>query len=377
MSNSFNNQYKIAVDLGTTTIELAIIDNLGTLIATDYFLNPQKLYGKDVINRINSAIRDRMFIKIMKDMIKKSLKLSIMTILSDKEISVDSISAICICGNTTMISILLEYDLEELGTYPFNHRLKSSVILNSRELFYNDFPINCNVLLSGCASAFIGGDVLAGLIALKGMHEFHTNKPYIFLDLGTNGEMVLYDGKTYFTTSCACGPAFESSVRCSNSYGSNLIDAITMGIKSGKISKDGILHDSYIENGVNILGINVSADLLRDIMVAKSAIRTGIDILLDESDISPDNICNVFIAGGFGFHINIDNSIYIGLIPSCFKNKIHILGNTSLKGAIELLNYPFKIKQINQFAKENFRLIQMANLPDYQDKLIKNMHFKE
>ena len=377
MNNTFQEAYKIAVDLGTTTIELAIIDGEGNIVSTDYFLNPQKLYGKDVINRINSANRDKAFIKIMKDMFIKSFKLSIMTILSDKVISYEAIKTICICGNTTMISILLEYDLEELGFYPYNHRLKRSIIIDSKEIFTEAFPINCQVVLSGCASAFIGGDVLSGLLAINNLYDLSYYKSYMFLDLGTNGEMILYYNNKYYTASCACGPAFESSTRYTNTYGSNLIDSIALGIKTGKISKDGILDDCFIENGIDIHGIHITSDILRDILLAKSAIRTGIDILLHEAGILSKDIEQIYIAGGFGFHLNIDNSIFIGLLPEAFKEKIKIIGNASLKGAIELLKTPNKIEFINNFNKGDVTLIQMANLPDYQQHLLENMNFKQ
>lgn len=371
------NHYKIAVDLGTTTIELAIIDNDGELVATDYFLNPQKLYGKDVINRINSATRDRVFLKIMKDMFVRSFGLSVMNLLADKEINVDLISSICICGNTTMISILLGYDLEELGVYPFNHRLKSSIVMASKELFYEDFPIDCQVLLSGCASAFIGGDVLAGLIAIDKKYCLSKHKSYLFLDLGTNGEMILYNNNQYYTASCACGPAFEASSRSSNVFGSNLIDSIAMGIKTGNISEAGILRDALIDNGLDILGIHITPDILRDILLAKAAVRTGVDIMLNQAGITAEEIESIYISGGFGFRINIDNAIFIGLLPKAFKQKINILGNTSLKGAIELLKVPSKISFVNDFNKGDVRLIQMANLPNYQEQLLDNMYFKQ
>ncbi len=370
------NHYKIAVDLGTTTIELALIDSEGTIIASDYFLNPQKLYGKDVINRIYSATRDKLFIKIMKDMFIKAFKLSVMTILADKDVSLDAIETICICGNTTMISILLEYDIEELGFYPFSHRLKESVTIESKELFYQNFPISCQVVMSGCAFAFIGGDVLAGLIAIDSYDNLNDFKSYLFLDLGTNGEMILYNHNKYYAASCACGPAFEASCRYTNTYGSSLIDSIALGIKSGKISIEGILQEAFIENGIDIQGIHITADILRDILLAKAAIRTGIDVLFKEAGIQPENIERVYIAGGLGFHLNLENAIFLGLIPVDFRDKIKVMGNTSLQGAIELLNNPSKISFINDFSKGNVKLIQMANLPDYQNKLINNMYFK-
>lgn len=376
MQDNYSKEYKIAVDLGTTTIELAIIDKQGSIIATDYFKNPQSLYGRDVITRINTATRDKKFVKVMKDLVLNSMKESIINLLSSKSIGPEQISDISICGNTTMNSILLEYDLEELGVYPFNHRLEGSVIMSSKEVFYEDFPFECQVILSGCLSTFIGGDVLAGLLEVEAKNELSDKDSYLFLDLGTNGEMVLAYNNTYYTTSCACGPAFEASSRCTNIYGSTLIYAISLGIKTGKLSKEGILEERYLSSGIDIMGVPITADILRDILLAKAAIRTGIDILLSEAGVDIDQLSHIYIAGGFGFYLNIDNAAYIGLIPKEFVGKVEVLGNTSLKGAIKILLDNSNLKLMDSFKSKAVKLIQMANIPDYQDRLINNMYFK-
>lgn len=370
------NEIKIAVDLGTTSVEVTIINCNGDIIDSCYFKNPQSLYGRDVITRINTAIRDKSFINIMKDLLIVSLKENISRLISANNLNISSVNKMCINGNTTMISILLQYDLEELGSYPFNHKLNKSVIIDSDVLFKNDFSLKCPVILSGCSSAFIGGDVLAGLYYIEEEYVVEESDTYLFLDLGTNGEMVLYKEGEYYSTSCACGPAFEASSRCKNVYGSTLIDAITMGIKAGKISKDGILEDIFLKSGLDIMGVHISADILREILLAKAAIKTGIELLIRESNTEISDISNVYIAGGFGFYLNIENAAYIGLIPDCFTNKVKIVGNTSLKGAINILISNETSNPIDYYIDKNFKLIQMSNLPDYQDLLINNMNFK-
>ncbi len=374
------NKFNIAIDIGTTSVEIAIIDSNGSIIDTCYFNNPQSLYGRDVITRINTAIRDKSFISIMKDLLIVSLKEHIYALLNKTKINPLSISGICICGNTTMISILMEYDFEELGSYPFNHMLDKSIYINSMKIFDPSFSINCPVILSGCTSAFIGGDVLSGLYFIEEEYDIKDNDTYIFLDLGTNGEMVLHNQGEYYSTSCACGPAFEASNRCMNIYGSTIIDAISMGIKSGKINKDGILNDNHIHSGLDMMGVHISADLLREILLAKAAIKTGIEILMYESNVDISHTNQVYIAGGFGFHLNIDNAIYIGLIPNIFKDKVTIVGNTSIKGAIKILSNcsmdnPID-NPIDYYIDKDIKLIQMANLPDYQERLLNNMNFR-
>lgn len=370
------NEIKIAVDLGTTSVEVAIINYQGDIIDSCNFKNPQSLYGKDVITRINTAIRDKSFIKIMKDLLVASLEDNIRKLISANKLNITSVSKICISGNTTMISILLQYDLEELGAYPFKHKLDKTIIINSKDLFDDDFSLECPVILSGCSTAFIGGDVLAGLYYIEEEYDVKESDTYLFLDLGTNGEMVLYKEGEYYSASCACGPAFEASSRCENVYGSTLIDAITMGIKAGKISKDGILEDIFLKSGLDIMGVHISADILREILLAKAAIKTGIELLIRESNTEISDISRVYIAGGFGFYLNIDNAAYIGLIPDYLKAIVKIVGNTCLKGTTKYLSSSCTTNPIDYYIEKNIKLIQMANYPDYQDLLINNMNFK-
>lgn len=376
MDENSINELKIAIDLGTTSVELAIINEIGDIIDTCYFKNPQSLYGRDVITRINTAIRNKSFIKTMKDLLIASLKDHIKELISNNNLNISEVNNVCICGNTTMISILLQYDLDELGFYPFNHKLDKSVIIDSEELFDIDFTLKCPVMLSGCSSAFIGGDVLAGLFYVEREYDIKENDTYLFLDLGTNGEMVLYNKGKYYSTSCACGPAFEASSRCENVYGSTLIYAIAMGIKAGKISKEGILDETFLQSGLDIMGVHISSDLLREILLAKAAIRTGIEILIKESNTDINDISGVYIAGGFGFYLNIDNATKIGLVPDYLIDKVKIVGNTSLKGAIKLLQSTEIIYSIDYYIDKNINLIQMSNLPDYQELLINNMYFR-
>ncbi len=370
------NELKIAIDLGTTSIEVAIINISGDVIDTCYFKNPQSLYGKDVITRINTAIRDKSFVKTMKDLLIVSLKENIEKLTATNSLDLLSVNKICISGNTTMISILLQYDIEELGYYPFNHKLDKSVIVDSKDLFNNTLPISCPVILTGCFSAFIGGDVLSGLYYVENEYAINENDTYLFLDLGTNGEMVLFNKGEYYSTSCACGPAFEASNRCVNVYGSTLIDAIAMGIKAGKISTAGILEDTFLQSGLDLMGVHISADVLREILLAKAAIKAGIEILIKKANIDVSEINQVFVAGGFGFYLNIDNATYIGLIPEYLKDIIIIVGNTSLKGAIKLLIDYENTNPIDYYIDKDMNLIQMANLPDYQELLINNMYYK-
>lgn len=368
---------RLAVDLGTTTIDMCLVDELGQIISQRNIKNRQSLYGSDVINRILTTVRDAKYIQIMKEIVVEDIVSNLMSMLYDSGFSDEAIKYVVICGNTTMISILLEYDMSTMGQSPFETKLKQSVCAEFKDIFGEKLNINCPVILSGCVSAFIGGDIISGMLYLsKEYNSFGVNDNSLLIDLGTNGEMVFNNHGKLLATSAACGPAFEGSLKKKGIYGSTLIDAISLGIKSGNISREGILSDKYIDNGINISNILIDSELLRDIMSAKAAIRTGIDFLIRESKIDYHEIDNVYVAGGFGKYLNINNAIDIGLLPSCLSDKIKVVGNTSLFGAIMLLRDNTLINEFDTYTKDKVLVLQLANEAGYQNCIIDNMCFK-
>ncbi len=371
------NDIKIAIDLGTTTIDMRLLNDSCEVIDSKSIKNRQALYGRDVVNRILTSIRDKKYIGIMKDMVLDDISDSIVSMLETHGISKNNVGMTCICGNTTMISILMEYDLEAMGYAPFKTMLDSAISMDFKVLFKERLDINCPLILSGCVSAFIGGDIIAGLMYIKNKYKaFGSDDISLFIDLGTNGEMVINNKGNLIATSTSCGPAFENSVRKQGIYGASLIDAIVLGIKTNKISNEGILADEHIINGINISGVYIDADILREILTAKAAIRTGIDYLFKECDIAYEDIDNVFIAGGFGQYLNIDNSVYIGMFPNILSDKITVCGNTSLKGASLIACDMTFIDEMNSYTEDNISVIQLADKSNYQEDLINNMCFK-
>ncbi len=368
---------KLAIDLGTTTIDMCLIDASENIISQRSIKNRQSLYGGDVINRILTTVRDSKYIKIMKDMVLDDMAENINSMLTLTGIDSRAVTGSLICGNATMISILLEYNLKSMGEYPFETNLKGACSMDFSELFSHRTNIKCPLILSGCVSAFIGGDIISGIIYLKDkFNAFGFNDNSLFIDLGTNGEMVINAKGKLYATSASCGPAFESAIKKQNAYGTSLIDAIALGVKSKNISINGILTDEYLVKGINISGININSSILEDILSAKAAIRTGIDYLLEEANINYENLDNVFIAGGFGQYLSIENAVYIGMLPEGNYNNTRIVGNTSLMGACRLLVHDAPINKMNGYTNENIKVLQLAKRKDYQDRLINNMFLK-
>lgn len=381
MKGISDRRYAYAVDLGSTTIDTAIVEiETEKRLTERSFKNRQSLYGSDVINRILAASRDKKKLASMKAMVSDDLRENASEMLKALSLKQDDIKKICICGNATMISILLEYDIESMGHAPFDTRLHESVQCASDLLFADDFFCGAQLFLTGTASAFIGGDVLAGMAYIEKRVIAPDNKikNWMLLDLGTNGEMVLCSAGKYFATSASCGPAFEGSLRRQHVYGSGALSAIALGVKTKNILKNGALKPPFDEKGITISNVRLNSDIIRDIILAKAAIRTGIDFLLDEVGMDADRLDAVFLAGGFGFYLDLDAAYYLGLLPKTFDDKVIVIGNSSLAGACCICKDTCFLGLIDDYIVNNkIKVLQLADKKNYQEALMENTYAAE
>ena len=381
MKGISDRRYAYAVDLGSTTIDTAIVEiETEKRLTERSFKNRQSLYGSDVINRILAASRDKKKLASMKAMVSDDLRENASEMLKALSLKQDDIKKICICGNATMISILLEYDIESMGHAPFDTRLHESVQCASDLFFADDFFCGAQLFLTGTASAFIGGDVLAGMAYIEKRLIAPDNKikNWMLLDLGTNGEMVLCSAGKYFATSASCGPAFEGSLRRQHVYGSGALSAIALGVKTKNILKNGALKPPFDEKGITISNVRLNSDIIRDIILAKAAIRTGIDFLLDEAGMDADRLDAVFLAGGFGFYLDLDAAYYLGLLPKTFDDKVIVIGNSSLAGACCICKDTCFLGLIDDYIVNNkIKVLQLADKKNYQEALMENTYAAE
>lgn len=381
MKGISDRRYAYAVDLGSTTIDTAIVEiETEKRLTERSFKNRQSLYGSDVINRILAASRDKKKLASMKAMVSDDLRENASEMLKALSLKQDDIKKICICGNATMISILLEYDIESMGHAPFDTRLHESVQCASDLFFADDFFCGAQLFLTGTASAFIGGDVLAGMAYIEKRVIAPDNKikNWMLLDLGTNGEMVLCSAGKYFATSASCGPAFEGSLRRQHVYGSGALSAIALGVKTKNILKNGALKPPFDEKGITISNVRLNSDIIRDIILAKAAIRTGIDFLLDEAGMDADRLDAVFLAGGFGFYLDLDAAYYLGLLPKTFDDKVIVIGNSSLAGACCICKDTCFLGLIDDYIVNNkIKVLQLADKKNYQEALMENTYAAE
>ncbi len=358
--------YGIAIDIGTTSIVIVLVDiKTGVVLDTIKDFNPQRTYGADVISRINYDSEHR---GVLNQVVNDYLEHSVQTLLQQNKLDSEEICNIVVSGNTTMIYLLLGIDPISLGVAPFT--TKSQEELNG---IVNEFTIcDINVEILPYISAYIGGDIISGIYALNLLEE---DGNILFIDIGTNGELALKTKDILHCISTAAGPAFEGSnlysgmpsiegaiysyenkkyevignKEASGICGTGVIDTLAYLLNTSLVDNTGYMENPYIITK----DIGIYPDDVRQVQLAKAAIYAGIQSICELEGLSFDEIDTCYIAGGFGSRLNIDHAIKIGLLPSELKDKVKLVGNTSLSGAIKYVRREEKDK-INTIIKNAY-----------------------
>lgn len=347
----------IAVDIGTTTLAVSLV-NLVTHKVLDISkrINPQKSFGADIISRIMyvGAHSDEK----LRDLIREAIEEMSGELIDSQGFNRDHIEEMVISGNTTMIYLLLAMDPQALAVAPFTTVDKKMISVPSHELFkgLGDF----DVTILPWISAYVGGDIISGMYAT---HLSDKEETVVFIDIGTNGEMVLKTKDRMISAATAAGPAFEgANIKCgmgsisgaiceiredSDGYdvvtlgdlppagicGSALIDAVALLHRQGYVDDMGFMAEPVMFHG----DIGLYPADIRQVQLAKAAIMAGVDVLLDEAGLTYDDVDAFYIAGGFGSHMNVENAAYISLISKEIEDKVTVVGNTSLAGSVRYL----------------------------------------
>lgn len=360
--NTSNQSYGLAIDLGTTTLVIELIDlNSGKSIDTIALKNSQTQYGADVVSRIGFSISTESNLEKLRETVLGNLNQMITEILLRRSIPSSYVYEIVLSGNTTMNHILLGLPLRSLAQTPFNALFTSLPELSAATHGFSIHPHGKLFIVPNIRS-FVGGDISAGLIALDLLNK---KGNHLFIDLGTNGEIVLKTDTGSVATSTAAGPAFEGmNISCGmlalpgaiykientiplrtetiqnqtalGLCGTGLIDAVAVALKQEFLSEKGKILD---ESGKITLTkeISLTQKDIRELQLAVAAVRSGIRMIMEKKSLSLDLLDGIFIAGAFGNYLNIPNSIQIGLLPAIPEEKIHFVGNSSLAGAKALL----------------------------------------
>lgn len=400
----------VALDIGTTGISAFLVDlENGTILNKASALNPQVEYGGDVLTRISFACNEENGIELLKDSITSKINKIIRELVGEKY-EIDSIYRIVIAANPTMLHLFAGVNPKSIAKAPYK-----AVFLSKLELKASEFGIYINeegiATLLPSASSYVGADILSGVAATNFSKR---EKAALFIDIGTNGEIVAYAGGKLAATSTAAGPALEGmniscGVRAENGAiesfsidnknsiefstiggtspkgicGSGLIDIAAQLIEKGVIrpsgrfngNLDSRLKQRMVDNKFYITqDIYITQKDIRQIQLAKGAISAGISMLLSELKLTIEEISEVIIAGSFGYHINADSIKKVGLIPKGFKGFTTFVGNSSVEGArLALINKCIMEEIVN--LKDNIKVVELSTRDDFQKYFIEALSF--
>lgn len=427
--NTEKTKYGVAIDIGTTTIACYMIDlNTGRQIGIQSLQNPQTGYGADVISRINYCIENKDGLKTLNKTIKNGINTIIKKVCEKVKVDAKHIYECILVGNTVMNHLFLELNPVSLSVLPFNPVTKKMITLNARSADIDSINPNGKVIFLPSIGGFVGSDIIGGMIAVD---LKNTEGNTLLIDLGTNGEIVLSTPKEILACSTAAGPAFEGA-RIKNGMqafngainsagikdndihyttinnqppkgicGSGLIDIISTFLKAGIISESGNIVDPekisnkrlsrriVVNDGIkeviiayenetdNKIAIAVTQKDIREIQLSKSAIKSGINILLKLAEIKYNEINKILLAGAFGNFIDKEHAHGIGLFPDVSLDKVISIGNAAGEGAKMVLCNKNIINDDIEYYTSNTRHIEISTHPDFQNEFIDGMSFKK
>ena len=387
----------LAVDIGTTTIAAALAEKeTGAVLATAGCGNSQRIFGQDVLSRIKASVAgtgEKLKTLIRQDILNLSEEIQ----KKQKDIVIEHIY---IAGNTTMEHLYMGDSCEGLGKAPF-----TPVSLAERKDSLSNIPVT---LLPGI-SAFVGADIAAGMLAC-GMDE--EERPSLLLDLGTNGEMVLALEDKMIATSAPAGPALEggniscgvasvtgaiSKVRvigertiigtigntpATGICGTGVLELVAGLYENHIIDASGQMKEKYREEGFPLARMKDGKQItftqqdIREVQLAKAAIHSGIELLLEHAGISMGEIKKVYLAGGFGVYLDVHIAAGIGLLPAELEKCTKAVGNTSLQGCIAYGSSEENRSRTEEMI-EKCESINLAEQADFEERYVANMNFPE
>ena len=387
----------LAVDIGTTTIAAALVEKeTGAVLATAGCGNSQRIFGQDVLSRIKASVAgtgEKLRTLIRQDILNLSEEMQ----KKQKDIVMEHIY---IAGNTTMEHLYMGDSCEGLGKAPF-----TPVSLAERKDSLSNIPVT---LLPGI-SAFVGADIAAGMLAC-GMDE--EERPSLLLDLGTNGEMVLALEDRMIATSAPAGPALEggniscgvasvtgaiSKVRvigeraiigtignapATGICGTGVLELVAGLYENHIIDASGQMKEKYRETGFPLARMKDGKQItftqqdIREVQLAKAAIHSGIELLLEHAGISMGEIKKVYLAGGFGVYLDVHKAAGIGLLPAELEKCTKAVGNTSLQGCIAYGSSEENRSRTEEMIKK-CESINLAEQADFEERYVANMNFPE
>lgn len=411
--NPPSRNWGVAVDVGTTTVA-AYLYRLADCRGLQYacMKNPQSAYGADVISRIEQAMAGNR--KELSTQICNCVDNLVLALAKKAGIACSAIDNLVITGNTAMLYLLTQQDTECLAHAPFVPNRLFAEYMDGKEIGLTAVP-NAKVYLPRCISAFVGADITTAILA-SGMAE---KGCAMLLDIGTNGEIVLRTHGRLLCCSAAAGPALEGAGLCMGmsalpgaidsvtltedgiAYttvghapavgicGSGIIDAVAVLLQAGILDETGrILEEegSAFSCLCKVDGrpafqfansrVVLTQQDIRNIQLAKGALCAGMLTLLEEASLSFEDVERLYIAGGFGSFMNIQNAAIIGLLPKQLTNKAVAVGNAAGMGACMLLQNT-DLREYSQSLAEKAVTVSLSQSKQFNDYYMDCISFGE
>jgi uncharacterized 2Fe-2S/4Fe-4S cluster protein (DUF4445 family) len=417
--------FGLALDIGTTTVVGALINlDSGAVVKVQSALNGQASYGADVIERIRYATQEANGLALLHAAIIETISNLIGTMVTDSGVSRENIYEVIVAGNATMMHLLLEIDPQAIGVEPFIPAIQGPVTLAADEIGVRLHP-EARLTMIPHLGAYVGGDIVAGVLATSLVRN-EDDKIRLFIDVGTNGEIVLGSSKRALAAAAAAGPAFEGAQithgmrACEGAIegvmidedvhvriiggnvppigicGSGLVDAAAELLKCGLLDvsgrlafpdavrgrlPDALVDRLAVRNGsLSFLlsspaeGVVLTQADIRALQFAKAAIASGAGMLMARMGIQAGDLQETLLAGAFGSYINPASARAIGLVPWLPLDRIAAVGNAAGEGAkIALLSYrereaAFQIPDFIEY-------IELSGKPEFNELFTKELAF--
>ena len=368
------------LDLGTTTLALALVSlDEKKIVKVATATNPQRLYGGDVMSRIAYCSANGV----------KSLQKMVVSKINEMMSSLFKgfIGKMYVAGNTTMLHILFGADCSGLGVAPYKAEFLHSRVASGQTLGIDNVE---EITALPSIHTFAGADIVAGLNYIeKPSHDKYS----LLVDLGTNAEIALFSDEKVVCTSAAAGPCFEgANISCGMSAvggaiysyknsayktiggkkaeglcATGLVDVIAELLSKGIIDETG-----YMEGDFQIApGVTLTCGDVREYQLAKSAISSAINVLLDENKVDNDHLYKVYISGGFSEKLNIENAVKSGLLPEKIASECVAVNNSSLSGTVK---YACEHNDLTEFIKKS-EYVDLSSNEKFSEMFIENMMF--
>lgn len=419
--NAYTSGYGIAVDIGTTTVVTALVNlTTGEELANASMINAQKHYGLDVLTRITYEYEHpESGIGELQKAIVNSLNAMIDEVCQEAAVEKEQIREIDVAANCTMMHMLLGVDARSIGRSPYQPEFVSARELPAREIGLS-LPEDTRLYCLPHVSAYIGADIVAGTYVCQ-LQKEHGN--VLFIDIGTNGEIVLASRGRLLCCSCAAGPALEgmnisSGMRAADGAvedvritekgiilktigdeepaglcGSGILAVVKELLKAGIVKKTGVfvkkdkLDDGdYRKPMIRMNGTKrefilrddpellVTQSDVRQVQLAKGAILSGFRALLEKAEIQMEELDKVMIAGQFGAHLPAESLTGTGILPEAVKDRLVYVGNSSKTGAYMALMSESVKREIEELAGR-MEYMELAETDNYERLFAESMIF--